>query len=649
VKISTPVEHEQTERGLAVARVLLAIGLLGAQYLGLAEAELLAGRRPPLPHGPLLVLLFGIYSVAMLVLIRTRKVFNLRWRLLLHSLDVLWPCLFSLSTGTLSDPCLTLALFTVLAAALRSGLHAAVTTAGVISLLVLLQAIYLPSVNSMRQAEVYGSFAPPELAMRAPYLLLVGVVFGYLLGRERRLLAESSVLERLAAQLNRERGLGNVLRIIGRELMGISLAERVLFVGEVKPTGRALLWEFDGRSQHDGTSPQARALDAAKRDSYLFPMEADCWHAVRLPWPKDQIDVVTLDIRSNRISEMLDPRFDLLQVCPNIASVAMFSIGSRDGWTGRFVLINPTFDSNRSRSLQFLQRLVHLASPVVHDAHHLHTLRNRAKAFERARLVRELHDGVIPSLAAAAMQVDTLRRRVGPRSAGGELDRVQQVLHEEALKLRDVMQRLKPISVEPDEGLKALADLVDRFQRDTGIAASLGGRLDPARVTPRTYAKILRIVQEALINVRKHSGAKHVSIRLVPDETTVRLTIEDNGLGFRPPSHQGHEHDVKRVSNFTVWPPRPKLTVIEECVRAIDGRLSVESSPRHGVRLEISIPLLTRPRWQQPRQLEIRPNGPGFLLRRWAATMTWVAAIFLRARADWIAQGKLDWHRRGPK
>jgi hypothetical protein len=140
-----------------------------------------------------------------------------------------------------------------------------------------------------------------------------------------------------------------------------------------------------------------------------------------------------------------------------------------------------------------------------------------------------------------------------------------------------------------------------------------------------------------------------VSIRLVPDETTVRLTIEDNGLGFRPPLHLGHEHDVKRVENFTVWPPRPKLTVIEECVRAIDGRLSVESSPRHGVRLEISIPLLTRPRWQQARQLEIRPHGPGFLLRRWAATMTWVAAIFLRARADWIAQGKLDWHRRGPK
>jgi signal transduction histidine kinase len=649
VKLSTPVEHEQTERGLSRARVLLAIGLVGAQYLGLAEVELLAGRRPSLPHGSLLVLLFAVYSVAIVALIRTRKVFTLRWRLMLHSCDVLWPCLFSLSAGSLSDPCMTLALFALLAAALRSGLHAAVTTAGVISVLVLLQAIYLPSVATVRQAEVYGSFAPPELAMRAPYLLLVGMVAGYLLGRERRRLAESSVLERVAAQLNRERGLGSVLGIIGPELVGISLAQRVLFVGEGKPSGRALLWEFDGKNLNDGVTPQARALDVAKRDSYLFPMEADCWHAVRLPWPKDQIDVVALDARSNRTTEVLDPRFDWLQAPSTVASVAVFSIGSRDGWSGRFILLNPSFDSSRSRSLRFLQRLVHLAAPVVHDAHHLHTLRGRAKAFERARLARELHDGVIPSLAAAAMHVDTLRRRVGPRSEAVELNQLQQVLQEEALKLRDVMQRLKPIAVEPDERLRALGDLIDRFQRDTGIAASFSGMLDPARVTPRTYGKVLRIVQEALINVRKHSGAKHVIVRLVPEESAVRMIIEDDGHGFRQPSHMVHEQAARRGARISVWPARPKLAVIEECVRAIDGRLSVESSPRHGVRLQITIPLLARPRWQRPRHPETKSSGHDLFLRRWTATMSWVAAICLRARPDWIAQGKLDWYRRGPK
>jgi signal transduction histidine kinase len=629
--------------------VLLAVGLLAAQYLGLAEVELLAGQRPPLPHGSLLVLLFGAYSILILWFIRPRKVVTLRWRLLLHSMDVIWPCLFSLSTGSLSDPCLTLALFALLGAALRSGLHAAVTTAGVISVIVLLQAIYLPSVVTLRQAEVYGSFAPPELAIRAPYLLLVGVVAGYLLGRERRRLAESSVLERVAAQLNRERGLGNVLGIIGRELIGISLARRVLFVGEAKPSGRALLWEFDDKTQNDGVTPQARALDPVRRDSYLFPMEADCWHAVRLPWPKDQIDVVALDGWSNRVLEVPDPRFDLLRTCPAVGSVAVFSIGSRDGWSGRFLLVDPSFDSSRTRSLRFLQRLVHLATPVLHDAHHLHTLRSRAKAFERARLARELHDGVIPSLAAAAMHVDTLRRRVSPSGQAGELDQLQHVLQEEALKLRDVMQRLKPIAVEPDERLRALNDLIERFQRDTGIAASFSGTLDPARVTPRTYGKVLRIVQEALINVRKHSGARHVTIRLIPQERSVRMIIEDDGHGFRPPSNVVHEQAVKRGARIATWPTRPKLAVIEECVRAIDGQLSVESRPRRGVRLQIAIPLLARPRWQRPRQPEAKPNGPGLLLRRWTATMSWIAAICLRARPDWIAHGKLDWYRRGPK
>jgi signal transduction histidine kinase len=356
---------------------------------------------------------------------------------------------------------------------------------------------------------------------------------------------------------------------------------------------------------------------------------------------------VALDGRSNRVSEVPDPRFDLLRTCPEVGSVAVFSIGSRDGWSGRFLLVDPSFDSSRKRSLRFLQRLVHLAAPVVHDAHHLHTLRSRAKAFERARLARELHDGVIPSLAAAAMHVDTLRRRVSPSGQAVELDQLQQVIQEEALKLRDVMQRLKPIAVEPDERLRALSDLIDRFQRDTGIAASFSGTLDPSRVTPRTYGKVLRIVQEALINVRKHSGARHVSVRLVAQERSVGMTIQDNGHGFRPPSHLVHDQSAKRIARISTW--RPKLTVIEECVRAIDGQLSVESSPRHGVRLQITIPLLARPRWQRPRQPETKPSGPGLLLRRWTATMSWVAAICLRARPDWIAHGKLDWHRRGPK
>ena len=649
MKLSTPVEHEQTERGLSTARVLLAVGLLVAHYLGSAEAQLLAaGQRPPLPPGQPLVLLFGVYSVAVFALIRIRKVFTLRSRLTLHSFDVIWPCLISLSTGTLSDPSLTLAVFAILAAALRSGVRATVTTAGVISVLVLLQAIYLPSVASTRQAAVYGSFAAPDLITRTPYLLLVGLVFGYLVERERKRLAESSVLERVAAQLNRERGLGNVLGVMGRELLGISLAQRVLFVGEEKSTARAFLWEFHEGAGTEGASSQARELDAAHHESYLFPMEADCWHAIRLYWPKDQIDIVALDNRGNRMLEVLDRRFDLLHSSSANDSVAVFSLGSQEEWSGRFLLVNPSFDSSRSRSLRFLQRLVHLAAPVVHEAHLLHTLRSRAKACERARLARELHDAVIPSLAAAAMHVDTLRR-ARPQSDVAELGRVQQVLHEEALKLRDVMQHLKPTDVEPDERLSALADLIDRFQRDTGIAAHLHVTIDPATLTTRTYGKVLRIVHEALVNVRKHSGARRVSVCLKPEEGAVQMTIEDDGRGFLPSSNPIRDEALSRVARVSAGASRPRLTVIEESVRSIDGQLSVESSPRRGVRLQVRIPVLARPTCHRPCQAEKKFSGPGHLLRRWAATISWSATVCLRARPDWVVQGKLDWHRRASK
>jgi two-component system nitrate/nitrite sensor histidine kinase NarX len=97
----------------------------------------------------------------------------------------------------------------------------------------------------------------------------------------------------------------------------------------------------------------------------------------------------------------------------------------------------------------------------------------------------------------------------------------------------------------------------------------------------RTCRELTRIVQEALVNVRKHSQAHQVVVRLFTDHNHWKLTIEDDGHGF---DFSG------RLSQAQLDEARKGPVVIKERVRLIDGELTIESNPGRGSRLEITVP-----------------------------------------------------------
>ena len=105
-------------------------------------------------------------------------------------------------------------------------------------------------------------------------------------------------------------------------------------------------------------------------------------------------------------------------------------------------------------------------------------------------------------------------------------------------------------------------------------------------VPAATCREIAGIVQEALANVLKHSGAENVLVRLGSDETDWLLIIEDNGRGFE---FSG------RVSQLKLEKMRKGPAVIRERVRAIGGDLTIDSKPGQGARLEIRFPQVARP------------------------------------------------------
>ena len=177
--------------------------------------------------------------------------------------------------------------------------------------------------------------------------------------------------------------------------------------------------------------------------------------------------------------------------------------------------------------------LVQQVGPAVYNVYLLHRLRRRAGAAERARFARELHDGAVQSLIAVEMQVDVVRRQAeADKPITAELGRIQGLLREEVLKLRELMQQMKAIDVDSQRLLGVLNDTVERLQRETGISARFVTDIDELNMPQRVCREFLRIVQEGLVNVRKHSGARHALVRLAANAEKWSLTLEDDGKGF---------------------------------------------------------------------------------------------------------------------
>ena len=196
------------------------------------------------------------------------------------------------------------------------------------------------------------------------------------------------------------------------------------------------------------------------------------------------------------------------------------------------------------------------------------------------REVRALR-GEVQSLIGLEMQVDALRR--SPRDVAQVIEglaRVQQHLANEIRGVRDLMHELEPTDFAPRRLLERLPELIDRFQRETGIAAQFVSEVEEVTLAPPVCHELARITREALVNVRKHSGAHNVVVRFISEAGCSKLIIDNDGrgLGF-----------TGRLSQAELDRRRKGPVVIKERVCAMGADLAVESSER-GVRLEVTLP-----------------------------------------------------------
>ncbi|MDT8899703.1 histidine kinase N-terminal 7TM domain-containing protein [Anaeroselena agilis] len=199
---------------------------------------------------------------------------------------------------------------------------------------------------------------------------------------------------------------------------------------------------------------------------------------------------------------------------------------------------------------------------------------------ERERLGRELHDaqGQFPAYVKTHTQAVRLLLQKGrDEEADRHLSRLADAADEAFADVRESIASLKTASGEWDF-FKNLAVWLSRFEKSSGIATEYSGpESRPAKwIAPAAEVQLLRIVQEVMVNTRKHSGAGRAEVVISTSDERLTLTIADNGQGF----------DTGQSKNGGYG-----LRIIGERAAEIGGSLEIRSATGQGTTVTVVVPL----------------------------------------------------------
>jgi PAS domain S-box-containing protein len=211
-----------------------------------------------------------------------------------------------------------------------------------------------------------------------------------------------------------------------------------------------------------------------------------------------------------------------------------------------------------------------------------------AQEDERARISRELHDGVGQSLTALRYQLGTLKT-MAKGIAGSEA--LQNELNESLTLVRNLIEELRTISLDlrptmlDDLGLAPTLEwLVRQFEQRHGSKVVASIDLGPDPIPPAVATAAFRVSQEALANAAKHAGAATLFFRAKVQGGALHIEIEDDGKGF----------DTAKLRDIQVARACSGIINMKERARLLGGEFALQSEPNKGTRLSFAFPLQER-------------------------------------------------------
>ncbi|MDZ4247524.1 MAG: sensor histidine kinase, partial [Dehalococcoidia bacterium] len=199
------------------------------------------------------------------------------------------------------------------------------------------------------------------------------------------------------------------------------------------------------------------------------------------------------------------------------------------------------------------------------------------------RIKSEIHDGVAQALGYLNLKTKLVEELVSSnimdRAIEGLAD-IGKVVRETYENIRESIDQLST-EAETFNLDSALPNYVKEFSGNTGIQVRFETSAEIQKISPVAGLQLMRIVQEALTNVRKHAGAKHVQVRLQHDQRNIVLTVKDDGQGFE--KVPGENQESQGGSHG--------LTIMNERTESLGGTFSIVSTEGGGTEVTVCFPL----------------------------------------------------------
>lgn len=231
--------------------------------------------------------------------------------------------------------------------------------------------------------------------------------------------------------------------------------------------------------------------------------------------------------------------------------------------------ITRTAEQNRERAV-LLEELMASRAEVARLSHDAGT------AAERARLAREIHDTLAQGFTSIATLTQAVESEINtdPRAARRHIALIRTTARDNLAEARAMVTALTPSALSAGSLVESIRRQGGRLSDETGIAVTVTAGSAPPGLSKAGEVVLLRAVQEAFANVRKHAQASAVTVEISGTGGEVRLVVTDDGIGFG--DHCGDD-------GFGLRGMRAR-------VEQIGGRMSVRSRPGSGTTLEVEVP-----------------------------------------------------------
>ena len=273
-----------------------------------------------------------------------------------------------------------------------------------------------------------------------------------------------------------------------------------------------------------------------------------------------------------------EPKYILVQELPDTRSELAIPIKIGTETLGVLDIQSIELDAFDEIDLFTAQTLGDQVAIAIENARLYQETREMAVLEERNRMAREIHDTLAQGFTGIVLQLEAGEQALGEdfTRAQGHLDQARRLARESLNEARRSVWALRPQALEQLSFTKTLRQEVKKFIQDSGVKANLNISGKRQALFPDLENALLRIFQESLTNVKKHAQASQVEVNLAFEEKAVRLSIQDNGIGFNP------EDSTK--NHFG-------LISMGERARLLGGSMEIRSEKRKGTHLEVTIPI----------------------------------------------------------